>query len=214
MVQNLFRNSGLIPVIKINDPENAAPLAAALREGGINCAEITFRTPAAKDAIKAISREFPDMLVGAGTVITKEQLRSAEEAGAKFIVSPGLDADLAAYAADRGIPFLPGIVTPTELMAGLSLGLDTFKFFPAEIFGGVKAVLALAAPFNNVLFVPTGGIDEKNVSNYWNCAKVLAVGGSWIATERLIDGREFGEITRLCKDAVCIMESCGRCVSC
>ena len=198
---------GLVPVIKINDPAKAMPLANALREGGINCAEITFRTAAARAAIETIAKELPDMLLGAGTVISLDQLRSARDAGAKFIVSPGLSVEIVKNALKTGLDVIPGIVTPTELMTGLELGLEVFKFFPSETFGGLKAILALAAPFGNVKFVPTGGIDENNAAEYWKCPKVLAIGGSWVATEKLIDNDDYAEITRRCKNASELMRN-------
>ncbi|MDR1913460.1 MAG: bifunctional 4-hydroxy-2-oxoglutarate aldolase/2-dehydro-3-deoxy-phosphogluconate aldolase [Clostridiales bacterium] len=198
---------GIVPVIKINDPAAAVPLARALLDGGIRAIEITFRTAAAKEAIENVVKQAPDMLVGAGTVTTEEQLKDAEAVGAKFIVSPGLDSDILYLAQKRELPILPGVLTPSEILTGLKFGIEVFKFFPAENFGGLATVKALAAPFGNVKFVPTGGINEKNVAEYWKFEKVLAVGGSWMASEKLINDGDFAEITRRAKAAIELKKS-------
>ncbi|MDR3207724.1 MAG: bifunctional 4-hydroxy-2-oxoglutarate aldolase/2-dehydro-3-deoxy-phosphogluconate aldolase [Oscillospiraceae bacterium] len=198
---------GLVPVIKIDDAESALPLAQALLDGGINCIEITFRTAAAPEAIRRVAQQVPDMLVGAGTVLTLDQLAAARQAGAKFIVSPGLDPVLVKAALDAGLTILPGVVTPTEIITGLNLGLTVFKFFPAENYGGLKTVKALSAPFGGVRFVPTGGISEKNAADYWKNSSVLAVGGSWMAPPELIAAGHFAEITRRTREAVALLRT-------
>jgi 2-dehydro-3-deoxyphosphogluconate aldolase/(4S)-4-hydroxy-2-oxoglutarate aldolase len=196
---------GLIPVVQIDDAETALPLARALLEGGAGCVEITFRTAAAEESIRRVSGELPGILVGAGTVLTRAQLSAARWAGAGFIVSPGLDPALVKEALEAGLTVLPGVLTPTEIITGLNLGLTAFKLFPAESCGGLKTLRALSAPFGGVRFVPTGGIGEKNAADYWKSDRVLAVGGSWMAPPELIRGRDFAEITRRTRQAVALM---------
>jgi 2-dehydro-3-deoxyphosphogluconate aldolase/(4S)-4-hydroxy-2-oxoglutarate aldolase len=195
---------GIVPVIKIKDAAKAAPLALALKNGGVGVVEITFRTAAAPDAIAAIAKEVPDMLVGAGTVLTQEQLKDAKDAGARFIVSPGLDAGIVRQAQAYRLPVIPGVVTPSEICAALNLGLTAVKFFPAANYGGAATVKALAAPFGGVRFVPTGGIDARNAEEYWKIPQVLAVGGSWMAPESLIDAGDFAAIERLAAEAAAL----------
>ncbi|MDR1691921.1 MAG: bifunctional 4-hydroxy-2-oxoglutarate aldolase/2-dehydro-3-deoxy-phosphogluconate aldolase [Oscillospiraceae bacterium] len=192
---------GIVPVIKIDEAGKAAPLARALRNGGVSVIEITFRTAAAPDAITAIAREVPDMLIGAGTVLTLGQLRAARDAGARFIVTPGLDSEIVAAAQNYALPIIPGVVTPTEVTAALKLNLSVLKFFPASNFGGAATVKALSAPFQGVRFVPTGGIDARNAGEYWALPQVLAVGGSWMAPETLIRAGDFDAIERLTREA-------------
>jgi 2-dehydro-3-deoxyphosphogluconate aldolase/(4S)-4-hydroxy-2-oxoglutarate aldolase len=183
------------------------PLARALLAGGVDIIEITFRTAAARQAIANIAAYVPEMTPGAGTVISAQQLAAATEAGARFIVSPGLDPQLVKSAQADGIVAVPGVVTPSELMAGFKLGLSVFKFFPAESFGGIKTVKALSAPFGAAQFIPTGGVNETNAAEYWRFPKVLAVGGSWIAPESLITARDFDTITRITADAVDLFDA-------
>ncbi|MCL2003839.1 MAG: bifunctional 4-hydroxy-2-oxoglutarate aldolase/2-dehydro-3-deoxy-phosphogluconate aldolase [Oscillospiraceae bacterium] len=202
---------GIVPVIKLSDAAKAPPLAKALLAGGVDVIEITFRTAAAPDAIAAIAKEVPGMTVGAGTVLTLSQLRAAKDAGAAFIVSPGLDADIVRAALADGLDVIPGAVTPTEIGQALSLGLTAVKFFPAQIYGGAAAVKALAAPFAGMKFVPTGGIDQGNAPDYWKLPQVLAVGGTWMAPERLIDAGDFGAVERLARDAVNLRKGLGIC---
>ena len=206
MVENLKQN-GIVPVIKINDAGKAVPLANALIRGGLKVIEITFRTEAAKEAIENVVRECPEMVVGAGTVLTIDNVNSAAQAGAKFIVSPGLNPEVVKAAHDKGMFALPGVITPTELDMGIRLGLDVFKFFPAENFGGINTITALAAPFSGVKFVPTGGISDRNIAPYFNSKVVLAVGGSWMAPHDLIEKNNFDEITRRTQDAVVLYKS-------
>ena len=174
-----------IPVVVIKELSETARIMKALRASGINNAEITFRTACAKDAIALASKEFPDMLIGAGTVINAKQCNEALEAGAKFIVSPGLSVAVAQICKLRGVPYYPGCVTPTEIMAALDLGITTVKFFPAHIYGGLKAMKALAAPFPQIKFIPTGGVDASNLDEYLAWDKIFAVGGSSFVTEAL-----------------------------
>ena len=174
-----------IPVVTLSSVEETAPVLKALKAYGINCAEITFRTACAEEAIKAAVREFPDMNVGAGTVINGEQCRRALAAGAKFIVSPGLSEEVAGICRKAGVPYYPGCVTPTEIMKAISLGLTVLKFFPANVYGGLKALKALSAPFPQVKFIPMGGIDKDNIDEYLAWDKIYAVGGSSFVEEAL-----------------------------
>lgn len=170
----------VVPVVVIKDLSETLPLLTALRDGGVPCAEITFRTACAAEAIRLAVDTFPDMCIGAGTVINEEQARRAVECGAEFIVSPGLSEAVARVCDECRIPYLPGCVTPTEIMAALELGLTTLKFFPADVYGGLKAIKALSAPFPQVKFLPTGGVDLNNLPEFLACDKIAAVGGSFI----------------------------------
>ncbi len=204
-MENIFErlyNFGLVPVIKITDKEKAVPLAKALCEGGLNCAEITFRTACAKEAIKAITDALPNMLVGAGTVLTPEQVDEAIEAGAKFIVSPGLNPRVVKYCLEKNIPILPGCATPSEVEQAIELGLTAVKFFPAEAAGGLNMIKSMSAPYGNIKFMPTGGINEENMLSYLAFDKIIACGGSFMVKDSLIDAGRFDEITKLTKSAV------------
>ena len=170
----------VVPVVVLEDAKDAAPLAKALCEGGLPCAEVTFRTAAAKDSIKAMSEAYPEMLVGAGTVLTKEQVDSAVEAGAKFIVSPGFDPEIVDYCLEKEIPVFPGCITPSEVAQAVKRGLRVVKFFPAEQFGGVATIKALSAPYVGLKFMPTGGVSAKNLKEYLACKPIVACGGSWM----------------------------------
>lgn len=187
----------VIPVVVINDEKETIEILSKLREGGINCAEITFRTACAKEAIAIGTKAFEDMNIGAGTVIKAEQAKSAVQAGAKFIVSPGFSDEVARYCTDEKIPYYPGCVTPTEIMRALSYGLNVVKFFPAGVYGGLKAMKALSAPFPQVRFIPTGGVDLSNLKEYLDFDKVYAVGGSFMMK---------GDIVKNCKEIVKICE--------
>ncbi|MBS5850661.1 MAG: bifunctional 4-hydroxy-2-oxoglutarate aldolase/2-dehydro-3-deoxy-phosphogluconate aldolase [Eubacteriales bacterium] len=187
----------VIPVVVINDEKETIEILSKLREGGINCAEITFRTACAKEAIAIGTKAFEDMNIGAGTVINAEQAKSAVQAGAKFIVSPGFSDEVARYCTDEKIPYYPGCVTPTEIMRALSYGLNVVKFFPAGVYGGLKAMKALSAPFPQVRFIPTGGVDLSNLKEYLDFDKVYAVGGSFMMK---------GDIVKNCKEIVKICE--------
>ena len=198
---NRLCNAGVVPVVVIDDAKDAVPTAKALMAGGIDVMEITFRTAAARDSIAAVSSECPDMLVGAGTVLNLEQCKAAVEAGAKFIVAPGFDAEVVKWCVDNGVAVTPGCVTPTEIMAAIKLGLKVVKFFPANVYGGLNAMKALAAPFGGVKFIPTGGVNGQNVGEYISAPFVHAVGGSWVCTKADIAAGNFDKITALCKQA-------------
>ena len=170
----------VIPVVVIKDVKDTVPTLKALKDGGINCAEITFRTACAAEAISLAVKEFPDMNVGAGTIINLDQAKSALKAGAKFLVSPGLNVEVAKYAKKKGVAYYPGCVTPTEIMCALELGIDVIKFFPANVYGGLKALKALSGPFPQVKFIPTGGVDLTNLAEFLEFDKIYAVGGSFM----------------------------------
>lgn len=196
---------GVVPVIKLNHPErDAAPLARALCEGGIPAAEVTFRAAGADVAIRRMKEACPEMIVGAGTVLTTEQVDRAKQAGAEFIVSPGFDAELVAYAQHSGLPVYPGCTTATDYQAALKLGLEVLKFFPAEQSGGLAKIKALSAPFPMFKVMPTGGISLKNLKEYLSCPVVAACGGSYMVAADLIDGQKWDEIIDLCRRSVVI----------
>ena len=192
---------GIIPVVVLNDTKDAEPLGKALVEGGIPCAEVTFRTDAAEESIRIMSEKFPEMLVGAGTILTTEQVDRAVAAGAKFIVSPGLNPKVVKYCVEKNIPVTPGIITPGEMEQAIELGLEVVKFFPAESFGGLKTIKSMAAPYNKMMFMPTGGINPENVKEYLKFDKILACGGSWMVAGNLVKEGKFDEITRLVAEA-------------
>ena len=193
---------GLIPVIKIENPDDAVPLAKALIDGGLPAAEITFRTKCAAEAIKNITEAFPEMLVGAGTVLTTEQVDAAIAAGSKFLVSPVLNPKVTAYALSKGIMMLPGCSNPSDIEAALELGLDTVKFFPAEAAGGLGMLKAMAAPYGQLKFMPTGGINADNLLDYLKFNKIVACGGSFMVKDELVKEKKWDEITALTKNAV------------
>lgn len=196
---------GLVPVIKIEDPADAVPLAKALMDGGLPAAEITFRTKCAAEAIKNITDTYPDMLVGAGTVLTTEQVDAALAAGSKFLVSPGLNPKVTAYALSKGATMLPGISNPSDIEAALELGLTTVKFFPAEAAGGLKMLKAMSAPYGQLRFMPTGGINADNLLDYLRFGKIIACGGSFMVKDDLVREKKWDEITALTKNAVKVM---------
>ena len=193
--------SGVVPVVVLEDAKDAVPTAKAMLAGGIDVMEITFRTAAAADSIKAVAQECPDMVVGAGTVINLEQCKLAVECGAKFIVSPGYDEETVAWCCDNGIPVTPGCVTPTEIMMALKHGLKVLKFFPANVYGGLSAIKSLAGPFGGVKFIPTGGVNAQNRAEFSSSPYIHAVGGSWICPKADIAAGNFDKITALCKEA-------------
>lgn len=197
-----FSKLGIIPVVVLNDAKDAAPLAKALCEGGLPVAEVTFRTAAAEESIRIMSEQFPEMLVGAGTVLTTDQVDRAVAAGAKFIVSPGLNPKIVKYCQEKGVPITPGTSCPTDIETALELGLETVKFFPAEQSGGIAKIKAMAAPYTNVTFMPTGGISAKNLKDYLDFPKIVACGGSWMVKGDLIEAGQFDEIKRLTREAV------------
>jgi len=195
-------NIGIVPVIALEDAAKAVPLAKALLAGGLPAAEVTFRTAAAEDAMKAIVAEVPEMLVGAGTVLTKEQLDRALGAGAKFIVSPGFNPELVKYGLSKGALMLPGTATGGEMEQAMAMGLEVVKFFPAEQNGGVAKLKALAGPYRTLKWMPTGGVNTKNMMDYLNFDQILACGGTWMVKKDLIEGEKWDEITAICKEAV------------
>jgi 2-dehydro-3-deoxyphosphogluconate aldolase/(4S)-4-hydroxy-2-oxoglutarate aldolase len=191
----------IVPVVVLERADDAANLGQALQSGGLPCAEITFRTDAAEEAIHVLAKD-PDMLIGAGTVLRPEQVDLAVQAGARFIVTPGFSSTVVRHCLDRGIPVYPGVATATETQLALEAGLTVVKFFPAEVAGGVKALDAISAPYPMMRFVPTGGISPRNLTSYLALRSVLAVGGSWLVAPELIAEGNFGEITRRTAEAM------------
>ncbi|MFR9100407.1 MAG: bifunctional 4-hydroxy-2-oxoglutarate aldolase/2-dehydro-3-deoxy-phosphogluconate aldolase [Anaerostipes hadrus] len=197
---------GIVPVVVLNDSKDAEPLADALCEGGLACAEVTFRTEAAAESIKIMSEKHPEMLVGAGTVLTVEQVDEAVAAGAKFIVSPGLNSEVVKYCLDKNIAITPGVVTPSEMELAIELGLNIVKFFPAEPSGGLSMIKAVSAPYTMLKFMPTGGINPGNVKEYLKSDKIFACGGSWMVKGDLVDAGDFDKIKELTKEAADIVK--------
>ncbi|MBD5488278.1 MAG: bifunctional 4-hydroxy-2-oxoglutarate aldolase/2-dehydro-3-deoxy-phosphogluconate aldolase [Lachnospiraceae bacterium] len=198
MIQEL----GVVPVVVLNDAKDARPLAEALCEGGLPCAEVTFRTEAAEESIRSMVKEFPEMFVGAGTVLTIEQTDRAIDAGAKFIVSPGFDPEIVDHCLERSIPVFPGCITPSEVAQAVKRGLEVIKFFPAEQFGGIDTIKALAAPYTDIKFMPTGGINAANLEKYLSYDRIVACGGSWMVKADLIRNEEFDIVKKLTAEAV------------
>lgn len=196
---------GIVPVVVLDDAKDAAPLAKALCDGGLPCAEVTFRTAAAEESIRIMSKEFPQMLVGAGTVLTTEQVDRAVAAGAKFIVSPGLNPKIVKYCMEKGVPITPGTSNPSDVEQAIELGLEVVKFFPAEAAGGLNMIKSMAAPYTTMKFMPTGGINAKNINSYLAFPKILACGGSWMVKGDLVAAGAFDKITELTKEAVMTM---------
>ncbi len=193
---------GIIPVVSIQKLEHALPLAEALMEGGLACAEITFRTAAAADAIAQIRSRFPEIFLGAGTVLTAEQVDVAINAGAEYIVSPGTNPAVVDHCLAKGVTIFPGVCTPTEIELALAKGVDVLKFFPAEPMGGVKFLQAICAPYKHVRFIPTGGVDAKNIGHYLALPQVIACGGSWMVKPEWLDAGEFGKVKMMASEAV------------
>ena len=204
MIQK-FAALGIVPVIKLNDPADAVPLCRALAKGGLPVAEITFRTAAAEEAIRAIKAEVPEMLVGAGTVTSRERLDRALAAGSEFIVTPGFNPDTVKYGLDKGALMLPGTATGGEMEQAMALGLEAVKFFPAEDNGGIKKLKALAGPYRELKWMPTGGVNTKNMMDYLSFDQIVACGGTWMVKKDLIEGECWDEITAICKEAVKVM---------
>ena len=197
---------GIIPVVVLDRVEDALPLAECLMEGGLPCAEVTFRTAAAEESIRQMAKAYPEMIVGAGTVLSTEQADRAIGAGAKFIVSPGFNPKVTEYVLKKGVPMTPGVCTPTEIEAALQFDLDVLKFFPAEPAGGLKMIKALAAPYVGVSFMPTGGISAANVREYLAYDRIVACGGSWMVSGKLVKEGNFAEIKRLVREAADIVK--------
>lgn len=200
-IKELYR-IGIVPVVALEDAADALPLGAALKKGGVSAIEVTFRTAAAADAIRLLTREMPELLVGAGTVITKEQADATIEAGAKFIVSPGFQPELVSYVLSKGVPMCPGTATPGEMEQAMALGLSAVKFFPAEQNGGAPMLKALSAPYRDLLFMPTGGVKLENLRTYLALDQVFACGGTWLATKDDIKAKAFDQITARTREAV------------
>ncbi|MFI3237428.1 MAG: bifunctional 4-hydroxy-2-oxoglutarate aldolase/2-dehydro-3-deoxy-phosphogluconate aldolase [Lachnospiraceae bacterium] len=196
---------GIVPVVVLNDAKDAAPLAKALCEGGLPCAEVTFRTDAAEESIKLMAEAYPEMLIGAGTVLTIEQVDRAVAAGAKFIVSPGLNPKIVKYCVDNNIPVTPGVTSPSQVEQAIELGLEVVKFFPAEAAGGLNMIKSMAAPYVNMKFMPTGGINAKNINSYLAFDKIIACGGSWMVASDLVAAGEYDKIKALTTEAVMTM---------
>lgn len=201
-----IQDIGIVPVVVLEDAKDAEPLAQALCDGGLPCAEVTFRTAAAEESIKIMSEKFPDMLVGAGTVITTEQVDRATAAGAKFIVSPGLNPSIVKYCADNGILITPGCANPSDIEQAIAYGLEVVKFFPAEQAGGLPYIKAISAPYTGIKFMPTGGINPENVRDYLSYNRILACGGSWMVKGDLVKAGNFDKIRELVKEAVGIVK--------
>jgi len=197
-----FQTLGIVPVVKINSSKNAVDLAKALCKGGLPAAEITFRTDAAEESIRQIAKNVPEVCVCAGTVLTVENAKRAVDAGAKFLISPGTNAKVVKWCVDNGVTIIPGCANPSDVEVCMEFGLEVVKLFPAEVVGGVKMLKALSGPYGNMMFMPTGGINTKNVAEYLALKNVLACGGSWMVPEKAIDDREFDTIEKLTRDAV------------
>lgn len=201
-----IQKTGIIPVVVINDVKDAEPLAKALIEGGLPCAEVTFRTEAAEESIRIMHEKFPKMLVGAGTILTTDQVDRAVAAGAEFIVSPGIDEKVVKHCIERGICITPGTCNPTNVELALKNGVEVVKFFPAEPAGGLKYIKAMAAPYTGVKFMPTGGISASNVRDYLAYDRIIACGGSWMCFGDLIKAGDFDRITELTREAAAIVK--------
>ena len=193
--------AGVVPVVVLDDAKDAVPTAKAMLAGGVDVMEITFRTAAAADSIKAVADACPDMLVGAGTVLNLDQCKLAVEMGAKFIVSPGFDAGVVGWCIENGIAVTPGCVTPTEITAAVNMGLKVVKFFPANVYGGLNAMKNLSAPFVGVKFLPTGGVNAANIKEYIDAPFIHAVGGSWVCPKDAVKAGDWDKITALCAEA-------------
>lgn len=201
-MEEQFYEFAVVPVVVLNDAKDAVPLAEALVKGGLPCAEVTFRTEAAEESIRRMSEKYPEMLVGAGTVLTTEQVDRAVDAGAKFIVSPGFDPEIVDYCLEKNIPVFPGCISPSEVAQAVKRGLKVVKFFPAEQAGGLPMLKAMAAPYPMLKFMPTGGISAKNLKEYLGFEKIICCGGSWMVKGDLIKNGEFDRIAEMTREAV------------
>lgn len=209
MAMDRINQRRIVPAATINDVDEGLRMAEALLAGGLDIIEVTFRTAAAADAIRAIAREFPDMLLGAGTVLTLDQLARAADSGVTFAVAPGLNTEIVAKAQELGVSFIPGVMTPSEVDLGIRLGLPILKLFPASVVGGAKAVKALAGPYGHtgIKFLPTGGVSAANLSEYLAVPAVAAVGGSWMVARDLVQNENWAEITRLTREALAVVSA-------
>jgi len=205
--EQLFAMGPVVPVLVIENVEDALPIAKALIDAGIKVLEVTLRTPAAIDVIKTIADNIPEAIVGAGTVTNRELLQQSAEAGAKFAISPGLTKDLLQAGNEGDIALVPGISSISELMDGIDYGYDHFKFFPAEASGGVKAIKSIGGPFPDIRFCPTGGINLDNINNYLALSSVVCCGGSWLVSDEIIKNKDWGKITELAKEAIAAVNS-------
>ena len=205
-VNQKIAETGIVPVVVIEEAAKAIPLAGALKAGGIEIMEITFRTEAAADSISNIREKHPEVLVGAGTILDLEQCKKALDYGAQYIVSPGFDRCVAEYCLTKTIPIFPGCVTPSEIMTALKLNLQILKYFPADVYGGLKGMKALSGPFPQISFIPTGGVNIHNLYEYLSAPYVFAVGGSWLCDKRDINSGNFDRITALCKEAIALRD--------
>ena len=205
-MMNRLKKIGIIPVVVLNDAKDALPLGECLMKGGLPTAEVTFRTAAAEESIRQMAKAYPDMIVGAGTVLTCEQADRAIDAGAKFIVSPGFNPKVTEYVLKKGVPMTPGVCTPTEIEAAMQFGLDVLKFFPAEPSGGLGMIKAVCAAYVNLHIMPTGGINANNVRDYLKYDRIVACGGSWMVNGKLIAEGKFDEIENLVREAANIVK--------
>ena len=205
-IKSQITSLGVVPVVAIDDANDTLALGEALMAGGLPCAEITFRTAAAEESIRTLSQEFPEMLLGAGTVLTIDQAKKAVDGGAQFLVTPGFDEAVVTWSMAQEVPIFPGVATPTEINLALRHGLNTLKFFPAEALGGVKTLKAIAAPYGDVRFIPTGGINPQNLPDYLKLPAVVACGGSWLVKKTMIANSEFNTITKLVREAVQLVQ--------
>ncbi len=198
---------GIVPVIRLENPDHAAALGKALVEGGLPVAEVTFRTASAAQSIRILRKEYPSLLVGAGTIITMAQAEAAIEAGASFAVTPGFNPKIVAFFLEKGMPIVPGVNSPSQVESGLELGLDVLKFFPAEASGGIKMLKSLYGPYSEVKFMPTGGVEASNLASYLALPNVIACGGSWMVKEDLVRAGRFDEVAAACREAVALVKA-------
>ena len=205
-VMSQIQEIGIVPVVKLNDVKKAVPLCQALMAGGINVAEVTFRTECASEVIKTIAKDCPDMIVGAGTIINVEQAALAIESGAKFIVSPGFSRDIVEFCQQKNVPVMPGCITPSEIMQAINCGLKVVKFFPAKEFGGLAAMKSLSAPFGQIKFMPTGGVSLDNLKEFISSKFIVACGGTYMVKDDLINNDNYAEITRLSRQSIEIIK--------
>ena len=209
-LEDKLRGFGVIPVVKIDDAADAVPLAEALYEAGLSCAEITFRTDAAEEAIKRIKKTFPDFFIAAGTVLQKDQVERAVASGAGLIVAPGFNDDIVNYCINRDIRIIPGVATPSEIEKASYIGLDTVKLFPADILGGPAYIKAVSAPYRHMKFMPTGGVNKNNLKDYLSLPNVLCCGGSWFVKSNVIAAHDFGQIRSDTAEALKLVKEAGR----